>query len=87
MTFNAGQTAVLKSFWVADMDPRCEPPVRLDPKAKDAHEVVKLAAMKGFSVRYHDELSGYIFRHRLGKVRFWVPDLHLVDPRDLEVWD
>lgn len=69
------------------MDPRCEPPVKLDPNAKGAHGAVKLAAKKGFTVRYHDELSGYIFRHRLGKVRFFVPDLHFVDPRDLEVWD
>jgi hypothetical protein len=64
-----------------------EPPRRLDPSAPRAHDVVKEAAKKGFTVTFHPERDGYFFRHRLGKVRFFLPELHLLDYRDLEVWD
>jgi len=64
-----------------------EPPQRLDPNAKGAHDVVKTAARKGFTVTFHSERDGYVFRHRLGKVKFFLPELHYIDYRDLEVWD
>ncbi len=64
-----------------------EPPQRLDPNAKGANGIVKDAAKKGFTVTFHPERDGYIFRHRLGKVRFFLPQLDDLDYRDLEVWD
>ena len=62
-------------------------PQRLDPKAPNAHDVVKDAARFGFTVSFCENRDGYLFRHRLGKVKFFVPQLHNVDYRDLQVWD
>jgi len=62
------------------------PPQRLDPKAPRAHDVVKTAARKGFTVTYYPSREEYYFRHRLGRVRFYLADLNDIDYRDLEVW-
>ena len=65
--------------------PRC-PPQRIDPTEKGAPYIVKAAALKGFTVRYHPDRDGYVFRHRLGKVRFFTPELHYVTVSDIDVF-
>jgi len=62
------------------------PSKRLDPKAPDAHHIVRQAARKGFSVTYNADRFGYQFRHFLGKCKFFVADLSQVTREDLDVW-
>jgi hypothetical protein len=63
------------------------PSERIDPTAKGAPDIVRAAAQNGFTVRYHPDRDGYQFRHHLGKVKFFTPELHYVTDRDIAVFN
>lgn len=84
--FNAAQIAVLKLSWAVDMMTH-SPSELIDPNAKGTHYIVREAAKNGFSVWFHPDLGEYQFRHRLGKINFYEPDLIHVYDDDIAVFD